>query len=79
MNKTKNLIIKILEEKEEEIDTKTIEKELKERNHNINYDSVCRNLKSLFEECVLNRIGKGNETYRSTGTKHWKYYYSLKN
>jgi len=76
VNKTRDLILKVLNE---EMESGKISKKLEEKGHNVNYDTICRNLNAMFKEGILNRYAKGKELNENTERKHWNFYYSLKN
>ena len=76
-NKTKGLIIKVLEGKEE-MGAGQIGEELGKEGYIITYDTICRNLKSMFDEKILNRNAKSGELNENTKRRHWNFYYSLK-
>ena len=68
MDKTKNLITKILEECERELNLIQITEKLEKKNHNISYETAWKNVKEMSERSILIRTGKG---------KPWKHYYQL--
>jgi len=82
MNKTKNLILKILEEETKLLPINLIEKRLAEKGYEITYDTVCRNLKKMFEEDVLIREARAEKREKkyTWEPKHnpWYFHYQLK-
>ena len=54
-----------------------IEKRLEE-GHVLTYDTVCRNLKQMYENGMLNREAKGGNINQNTRKRHWNYYYNKK-
>lgn len=76
MNKTKGLILKVLEGRE--MKTTVIMKKLKEEKYSITPDTLAKNLKSMVNEGILSRYAKGGEVNENTGRRHWGYYYRLK-
>lgn len=67
MNETKNLVTKILKEKEELNSIQIIE-ELEDRGCKITNDTLAKNLKEMTNSGELKRYAKG---------KPWYYYYKL--
>lgn len=71
MNKTKNLIKLILEEKKE-LNSVQIMKELEKKNYQITNDTLAKNLKKMTDSGVLTRHGEKKE-----GDIAWYHYYQL--
>ena len=81
MNKTKNLILKILEEETKLLSVNLIEERLVEKGRKVTYDTVWRNLKKMFEEGVLIKEARAEKRERkySWEPKHnpWCFHYQL--
>jgi len=76
-NKTKNLIMKILEEKQD-LEANRIRIKLEGAGHEVTYDTVSRNLKRMINDRQLTRHAKGREINENNGRRHWNYYYKIK-
>lgn len=76
-NKTKNLIMKILEEEEQDLESRRIMIKLEVRGHNVTYDTISRNLKKMVNNGQLIRYAKGRKVNENMG-KPWNYYYKIK-
>jgi len=76
-NKTKNLIMKILEEKPD-LEAHKIMIKLEGAGHGVTYDTVSKNLKRMINDGQSTRYGEDRKVIESIRIKHWNYYYKIK-
>jgi len=72
---TKNLILKLLDG---EMEISSIQGRVEDEGHTLTYDTICRNLKQMYKEGMLNRRARGNNINQNSGRRHWVYHYSKK-
>ena len=70
---TESLILKVLSGK---MKIGELQEKLENRGYILTYDTICKNLKQMYENGMLNREARGDNINQNTTRRHWNYYYS---